>query len=55
MCQYLELKHTPKDGILYKEGDPADYVYILQTGEFEIFKRIKGDLLDGDSSSQDVE
>jgi CRP-like cAMP-binding protein len=39
MSHLLKLKVAPKDCILYKEGDPADYVYIIQNGEFEVFKK----------------
>ena len=40
MTHLLNSKTIPRDGILYKEGDPADFVYIVQNGEFEIFKRL---------------
>lgn len=34
-----ELKVT-KDCIIYKEGDPADKVYIVKEGEFVVSKKI---------------
>eukprot|EP00347_Sterkiella_histriomuscorum_P009785 403339902 len=41
LSQNLITKVTPKDCILYKEGDPADMVYIIQSGEFQVFRKIK--------------
>lgn len=26
--------------MLYKEGDSADYVYIIQSGDFQVFKKL---------------
>lgn len=40
MTYYFESKTCIRDGILYKEGDLAEYVYIIKSGEFEATKRI---------------
>ncbi|CDW79368.1 UNKNOWN [Stylonychia lemnae] len=41
MSHFLNLKITPKDCLLFKEGDTADNVFIIQTGEFEVLKKYK--------------
>ena len=33
MTYYFETKNCIRDAILYKEGDPAEYVYIVKQGE----------------------
>lgn len=40
MTYYFENKSCIRDALLYKEGDSADYVYIIKSGEFEATKRI---------------
>lgn len=35
----LEQKTCIKDQILYKEGDPIDYVYIVRSGEFIVTRK----------------
>eukprot|EP00347_Sterkiella_histriomuscorum_P000821 403374386 len=40
MTYYFENKSCIRDSFLYKEGDQADYVYIIKSGEFEATKRI---------------
>ena len=41
MSHFLNLKVTPKDCLLYKEGELADNVFIIQAGEFEVIKKYK--------------
>lgn len=31
---------TVRDQIIFKEGDPADYVYIVRSGEFQVLKTV---------------
>lgn len=40
LTYYFEYKKCIKGGFLYKEGDPADYVFIVRNGEFQATKRI---------------
>jgi hypothetical protein len=40
MTYYFETKSCIRDSILYKEGDVAEFVYIIKSGEFEATKRI---------------
>lgn len=40
MTYYFETKNCIRDAILYKEGDPAEYVYIVKQGELQATKRI---------------
>jgi CRP-like cAMP-binding protein len=40
MTYYFENKSCIRDSYLYKEGDIADYVYIVKSGEFQATKRI---------------
>ena len=40
MTYYFENKNYIKDSILFKEGESADYVYIVKSGEFQITKKI---------------
>ena len=40
LTYYFEYKHHIRDAIVYKEGDPADYVFIVKNGEFQATKRI---------------
>lgn len=38
--QYSFELHTEKRGlVLYREGDPSDYIYLVRDGEFELTKR----------------
>ena len=34
------MKTCIRDAVLYKEGDPADYVFIIKSGEFQATKKI---------------
>lgn len=34
MTYYFENLNFTRDRTLYKEGDPADYIYIIKNGEF---------------------
>jgi hypothetical protein len=40
MTYYFENKSCIRDSLLYKEGDNADFVYIVKKGEFEATKKI---------------
>jgi hypothetical protein len=40
MTYYFESKMCIRDSILYKEGEQAEFVYIIKSGEFEATKRI---------------
>lgn len=40
LTYYFENKKCIKDSFLYKEGDPANYVYIVKKGEFQTTKKI---------------
>lgn len=40
MTYYFENKIINRDTLLYKEGDPAEFVYIVKSGEFQATKRI---------------
>lgn len=40
MCQNMTLKVLPKDAILFKEGQLANKIYIILSGDFEVFKII---------------
>lgn len=40
MTYYFEDMKTIKGCLLYKEGDSADFVYIVKGGEFQVTKRI---------------
>lgn len=40
MTYYFEVKKCIKEHVLFKEGDPADFVYIVKKGEFEITKKV---------------
>jgi len=36
----FEVRHYNRNQEIYKEGDPADTIYLVKTGEFELFKKI---------------
>lgn len=40
LTYYFETKKCIKGSFLFKEGDPAEYVYIVKKGEFECTKKI---------------
>lgn len=40
MTYYFENKTSLRDAILYKEGEQAEYVYIVKNGEFEVTKKV---------------
>lgn len=40
MTYYFETKTYIKDACLYKEGEAAEYVYIVKSGEFTATKKI---------------
>jgi len=40
MTYYFENKSCIRDAVLYKEGDPSNYVYIVKNGEFQATKKI---------------
>lgn len=40
MTYYFENRTCIRDAVLYKEGDPADYVFIVKHGEFQATKKI---------------
>jgi hypothetical protein len=40
LTYYFNIKKCIRDHFLYKEGDPAEFVYIIRKGDFEITKKI---------------
>ncbi|CAG9320925.1 unnamed protein product [Blepharisma stoltei] len=40
LTYYFKPKQYKRKNIVYKQGDHADYVYIVKWGEFELFKKI---------------
>lgn len=40
LTYFFESKRIAHHSFLYSEGDPADFVYIIKTGEFQVTKRI---------------
>ena len=40
MTYYFESKSCVRDAILFREGEEANYVYIVKSGEFQVTKRI---------------
>lgn len=39
--QHLKKQDCIREGYIYREGDPTNYIYIIREGEFQIQKKIK--------------
>ena len=41
LCRHLEKRYYQRNETLYFQGQPADYVYIVKKGEFELTKPLR--------------
>lgn len=40
MQYYLSAKEYPRGSLVFKEGDPVEYIAIVKTGEFTVCKKV---------------
>ena len=41
LAEHMEPREVIKGEVIFKEGDPFDYVYFIKSGYFQVTKKVK--------------